>query len=300
MRTPTEIENDIRSHPERDDLRLELAHAIETSDPQRSKFIFRCFDPNWSSARFFQPDDELEARLEAPFRHFGNVRVEFERGFPTTASLPLATFLEHGEEIMSLAPILEVRLGLPALDEDGYRPHWKAHVADLAKCTALSRVRQLLLGLGTFDFACATELLSSPHAENLLDVRFAVAWRFDSDTVRNQQEDELWSVLLERPAFRRMIDWGISGQTRRYFGDRMSKEYYPHYDETTRCIITYEPMDEASRAVEQKYGYIPSIHAGNWNATVLDVLRGIKPDFPAGATPTEEMYTVPPPKDVHA
>ena len=43
-------------------------------------------------------------------------------------------------------------------------------------------------------------------------------------------------------------------------------------------------MTEESRAVEQKYGYIPCLHAANWKATVLDVLRGTKPDYPAGAS----------------
>ena len=45
-------------------------------------------------------------------------------------------------------------------------------------------------------------------------------------------------------------------------------------------------MDAESRALEQKYGYIPCLHAGNWDATVLDVLRGIKPEYPVAWTTT--------------
>jgi hypothetical protein len=299
VRSQADIARDVVEQPERDDLRLEFADAVENRDPQWARFIRASLDRNsstWEIDEFLHPKVDLETRLQAPFRRLGDVSVSFHRGFPTTAYLPLKTFLEHGDEIMSLAPILEVRLGLPELDERGFLPHWKAYLPDLVKCTALARVRQLLLGGGSFDFTCVKNLLASPHAENLLSVRFP-RWAFDSDSIRDQQEDEMWSVLLEKHSFRRMLDWGMMGKTRRYYGDRMTKEPYPHYDETTRYTVTYQPMDEESRALEQKYGYIPCLHARNWDATVLDALRGIKPDYPVGATPTEEMYAVPPEKD---
>lgn len=107
----------------------------------------------------------------------------------------------------------------------------------------------------------------------------------------------MWPLLLESPVFRRMIDWDILHVTRRKLGDQTRKETLIEYDGPDRYRTTYSPMNEESRALEQKYGYIPCLHAGNWNATVLDVLRGLKPDFPAGAKPTEEMYVVPPPHE---
>ncbi len=81
--------------------------------------------------------------------------------------------------------------------------------------------------------------------------------------------------------------------TRRQLGDRKVQQSYG----TSGVMTTYEPMDAASRALEEKYGYISALHAGNWGATVLDVLQGRKPDFPAGARPTEAMYEVPPAQD---
>jgi len=92
-----------------------------------------------------------------------------------------------------------------------------------------------------------------------------------------------------------MLDWGLEEAVNR-IGDRMTfteidGEQYQRWRTTT-----YVPMPPEDRALEQKYGYIPRLHAGNWDATVLDVLQGRKPDFPAGAPPTEAMYAVPPPK----
>ncbi|MDQ3337410.1 MAG: hypothetical protein M4D80_19785 [Myxococcota bacterium] len=302
MKAVDEIERDVIAHPERDDLRLEFADAIYSHDPERAQFV-RTFvtraNPTWEELNQAKVD-HIKERLEAPFRRFGDVGVTFDRGFPTTAYLPLETFLEHGDEILSLAPILEVVLRLP-LDEDAYRvcgarSDWNAYLPALAQCPALARVRELVLGIGWFDFAAMKHLVTSPFIDRLL--RFTPGdWTYDRSPERDRQEDEMWPLLLDSPVFRRMIDWGVSGATRRYQGDRITKEPYQHFDETTRYTVRYEPMDEESRALEQKYGYIPCLHAGNWDATVLDVLRGIKPDYPVGATPTEEMYAVPPQKD---
>jgi hypothetical protein len=292
VRTPDEIEKDIISHPERDDLRREFANAIAARDPQWGQFIIACLNPNSGGAPFFQPDDDLESRLKAPFRRFGDVGVTFHRGFPTTAYVPIETFLEHGDEILSLAPIFEV-IVKPPLDDDGYRPHWNDYLPALVNCPALARVRELVLGTGWFDFASMKQVIMSPFIESLL--RFTPGdWRFDSLAAYEQQKAEMWSLLLDSPVFRRMISWGLNLGN---LGDRMTKEPYQHYDETIRYTWRYEPMNQESRALEQKYGYIPCLHAGNWDASVLDVLRGIKPDYPVGAKPTEEMYAVPPQKD---
>lgn len=299
MRTESDIARDIVEHPERDDFRVEFADAVKSRDPQWAKFINRCLDrksANWDINQFAQPKDDLESRLDAPFRGLGQISVRFHRGFPTTAYVPVDTFLEHGDELLSIAPILEVVLSLPELDDRGYRPHWNTYLPSLVKCPALARVRELTLGTGWFDFASMKYLIASPYIENLLRLRPG-DWMFDSPAVREQQEDDMWRPLLESPVFRRMIDWGILSVTRRHLGDRLSKVPYDAYDGTTRYEVSYEPMSAESRALEQEYGYIPCLHAANWDATVLDVLRGVKPDYPAGARPTEEMYAVPPPAD---
>ena len=289
------IARDIVEHPERDDLRREFAKAIEPRDPGWHSLIVNSLDPNWKLAEFDQPKDDLGSRITAPFCRFGKVGIEFHRGFPSKASMPLETFLAHGNEILSLGPILEVGLSLPYLDERGLRPSWNHHLPALMNCPALARVRELTLGTGSCDFESVKHVIASPYIENLL--RFTVGeWWFDSPAIRDQQEDEMWPLLLESPVFRRMINWGILGVTRRTLGDGCWKETHIEYDGPDRFTMHYTPMSEESRALEHRYGYIPCLHAGNWNATVLDVLRGIKPDFPAGATPTEAMYAVPPPR----
>ncbi|MBA3451756.1 MAG: hypothetical protein H0T42_01515 [Deltaproteobacteria bacterium] len=207
------------------------------------------------------------------------------------------TFLAHGDEILSLAPILEVVLNLPYLDERGFRPAWNQHLPAIVHSPALARVRELRLGTGWCDFESVKYVIGSPYIDKLLRFTVGEWWWMGSRALRDQQEDEMWPLLLESPVFRRMISWGGLGTTRRHVGDRMFEETYNAYDETPRYTRRYEPMSEDSRALEQRYGYIPSLHAGNWKATVLDVLRGIKPDYPAGATPTEEMYALPPPTD---
>ncbi len=293
MRTPGDIQRDIVAHAERDDLRLEFAAAVETRDPGWAQYIRECLDP----ARDYMTYDPggIQARIKEPLTRFGEMSVTFERGFPRTAQMALETFLDHGDEILSLAPILEVALTLPYLhDRKGSLiPFWNPHMPALVACPALARVRELEFGRGWFDFDSLKYLLGSPHIENLLRLT-VIDWRNSDDPAVNaQQEDEIWPLLLESPVFRRILSWGIP--TRRQLGDRRTTETLIEYDGPDRYRETYHPMSEESRALEQKYGYIPCLHAGNWKATVLDVLRGLKPDFPAGAAPTEEMYVVPPP-----
>jgi hypothetical protein len=221
--------------------------------------------------------------------------------------VPVTSFLNHGNEILSLAPILEVALVID--DETSVIRHWNDLLPDLTNCSALARVRGLSLdSRADFDFVSMKHIIRSAHIESLVRLSPGV-WRLDSPHAL-EEEDEMWSLLLNSPVFRRMVDWGLRTEvtdhragfyaptvtsllTRRQLGDRMVKEPYGTSGEVTR----FEQMSEESRALEQKYGYIPYFHAGNWTATVLDVLQGRKPEFPAGAAPTKEMYDVPPTRD---
>lgn len=302
MRREEEVVRDIVEHPERDDLRLEFAEVVSARDPEWAQLIRTVvarYDRRWVHVDRDQ-GDAIEARLAAPFRRFGNVTIGFRRGFPETAYMPPEVFLAHGDEILSLAPILEVALSLPFLDAEACRrPHWNAHLPALMECPALARVRELTFGTGWFDFDSVKWVIGSPYIGNLLRLSPG-DWSFESDAIRAKQEDEMWPLLLGSPVFRRMLDWGVLGVTRRTLGDTYWKETHIEYDRPDRYTRHYVPMTEESRALEQKYGYLPCLHAGNWKATVLDVLRGIKPDYPAGATPTEEMYAIPPPEPDHS
>jgi hypothetical protein len=155
-----------------------------------------------------------------------------------------------------------------------------------------------------FDFVAMRLLFQRANLTNLLALNqywHGMPWTDDNE----RDELALWEVALENATFRRMIDWGLRSKdsrsgfygptasrlvTRRQLGDRRIDQPYG----TSGLLTTYEAMTEESRALEDKYGYLPALHAGNWTATVLDVLQGKKPDFPAGATPTEVMYAVPP------
>ncbi len=289
MSRDAQIMRAIVEHPEHDDLRLEFATAIEAHDPDWARGIRRSVN----EYPYDRVADSVQARVAEPLKRLGATSVTFERGFPRTAQMPLETFLLHGDEILSLAPILEVNLTLPYLDE-GYWPYWNPHMPALAACPALARVRELTFSRGWFDFDSVRLLIGSRYIEKLLRLTGG-DWSFDSDAVREQQEDEMWPLLLESSVFRRMLSWGILHVTRRNLGDRTTTETLIQYESSDRYRTTYHAMSEESRALEQKYGYIPCLHASNWSATVLDVLRGVKPGFPAGAKPTEEMYVVTPP-----
>ncbi|MBA3397389.1 MAG: hypothetical protein H0T89_32485 [Deltaproteobacteria bacterium] len=315
MRSPREIFADILLQPERDDLRHAYAGAIQSENPAWSRYIEcrlqRTAVPGVPYT-YGDPPDALHNELTAPFRQYADtIRCDFDRGFIDTIYVEPQVFIEHGETLMSLAPITMVVffVGAPESLPEGL---WRDYLPALTQCPALARVRQLeFRGAPSLDFVAMQQLAQSPYLGNLITMAHGAnfpwvsscMWEMDNEV----DEIKMWELLLESPVFRRVTEWGLRDSeyprsfaaqadrlvTRRQLGDRRWRQPYG----TSGLRTYYEPMSEESRALEQKYGYIPALHAGNWNATVLEVLRGEKPDFSAGAEATEAMYAVPPPDD---
>ncbi|HEY4059784.1 MAG TPA: hypothetical protein VGM39_24385 [Kofleriaceae bacterium] len=99
-----------------------------------------------------------------------------------------------------------------------------------------------------------------------------------------------------------MVDWGFHVEEdvagfdfrRRIGAPRPLGDIALHTDGYSNVITTrFDPMNQESRALEEKYGYIPALHAWNWDLETRDVLQGRGPRFAPGARPTPEMYAVP-------
>ncbi len=294
-RTTDEILAGILIHPENDDLRLEYADRIQETDPGWARFIRR------SISRVVYPSDVLKARLQLPFKKY-DVSCIYRRGFADTLMSTPEDFLEHGQALLDLGPIVEVLLHVPG---STIRDTWNTYLPSLAEYPTLARVRHLTFwGDLTFDCASLHHLINSRFTDSLLMMNASCFVSADDPL----EEEAMWAALFESPVFCRMIDWGFTRRvsvdvapmdqvdvtrmrTKRQIGDRMRVEKPRNqYYETT----SYDPMPAEDRAIEKKYGYIPRLHASNWGATVIDVLRGNKPDFPAGAPVTEAMYAVSP------
>jgi hypothetical protein len=304
MRSTSDILRDIVVNPERDELRHEYARAIELDHPTWAAYIERSLAYQDFS---LSPPHDLEREVASSFNRFGNIACEFDRGFVDEILVAPDVFMKHGDDLLSLAPITKVRI----VTEDRSRALWREYMPDLARCPALRNVRELRFrGSPEFDLVAYRILFQSPHLTNLLAISASLWTPTSSGVEMTRDEAEMWDVVLASPVFRGMISWGLRllehdprgyfeprvtrFRTQRQLGDRRIDEVIGIEGRHTR----YEPMDEESRALEAKYGYIPYLHAHNWGATVLDVLRGKKPVFPQGSTPAEAMYAVPPDEHV--
>lgn len=275
-------------HPELDEPRLQFATSVEHLNPAWARYIRRAVERHQAHGYCSKAPEELHRELEAPFRALGVEGCELDRGFVATVYLPVDAFIANGEALTRLGPVLSV-----VLDEPGYG-HWNEHLPRVARARALARVRELVLGARWgFDYSSLLTLIESSNTDALLRLETPESFRLAHPNLeRDAQEAAMWPKLFESPTFRRMVNWGL-GNTRRKVGDRVHV-VSPESDFWE--VTTYEPMPAEDRELERRYGYIPALHATNWNASVLDVLRGKKPDFPSGAPQTEAMYAVPPAK----
>jgi hypothetical protein len=285
-REPDQIFADILLHPELDEPRFEFAQAIERDDPAWAGYIERALVKDEFGYDSVSLPNELERRVLAPLRKLGDVNATLYRGLPDTLYVPIDVFIQKGDALLDLAPIIDVRILVDAGTPE-------SRLNELTHCSAISRVLCLYVGSWPrFDYA-SYELLLKAKLDRLLWLHTPDAFCHRLPTTENElPERAMWPRLFANANFRRMLDWGLSATTHRVVGDRMRVE--PAESDSWE-IVTYEPMPDEDREIEQQYGYIPRLHAANWGAKVLDVLRGKKPDFPAGARPVPEMYAVPPP-----
>ena len=126
--------------------RLPADHSRRTPLADREADLFREFQPAWT--------DHLRGLA---------VGFEFRRGLLDAVSVDAATFLARGDELFRRAPVRRVRL----LDAG-------RHLARLAQCPLLARVRELDLCGNDLGNGGVNVLLRSPHLAGVeeLDLSF--------------------------------------------------------------------------------------------------------------------------------
>ena len=132
----------ICERPEDDDLRLQYAELVQSSDPEHAEYIrlsiadaIRRRDHQWSAHS--ERLSELGCRNEGRWAHDlirflpryqdskgstdATHHVMFDRGFPTQITIHPLIFLEYADLLFRLAPIRHVRFTQP-YDQESYLP----------------------------------------------------------------------------------------------------------------------------------------------------------------------------------
>ncbi len=131
---------------------IKLRLSLSTEEPRRTledrqKELLRAHGGRWAAQLFGLVDE-----------------VWFARGFPEEVRLLVLQFCRHGEELLSRAPILRVRVN---------RPHCSVsprEVSELTSCSHLGRVRALILSETHLGDDGLRELVSSPHLRRLAEL----------------------------------------------------------------------------------------------------------------------------------
>ncbi len=311
MRTTTDILDDIRSHPEVDAHRLEYADACAIKDPDLARYI-RDEIAYWA-VRLGPPYDRgseaVAKRLAHPFLQYC-YGVELYRGFVEEITIDPYVFLDRGDRLLDLAPIRKVTFSPkplpPGMDTSQVGTIVPSPVPELMASPLLGRVysiafRDTHFQLWSYRDPRHRERARQPACRTTDHARSSPLSQAGSTSVRAFL-DSLWDRAFERPEFRKMIRLGFPA----YPGEgrqRFEQPWARGWEEVTEVT----PMPEHGRALEQRHGYLPLLHAVNkWGEgrsitmsdqeIVLAVLRGTLPKFPVGAPVTEEMYALPPPK----
>jgi uncharacterized protein (TIGR02996 family) len=98
---------------------------------------------------------EHRKEWQAPLRPFSN-KITFRRGFPDQVLVQGNTFLEHAEQVLSVAPVFSIRLR-----------NAKEQICGIAQCLALGRLSALSLYWNHIGLKRAQELFASPYLGRL-------------------------------------------------------------------------------------------------------------------------------------
>lgn len=279
--------------PDRWDLRSVFVDALEEEGDLAWADFIRDSD---RGRGFDSPSKELEERLSRPFHQYGRAWVQFRYGLPHTVVISREIFIKCGREILELGPLIEIVVH----DDEN---DWATVIDTVLEAPALRRVRHLTLAdSGRCSLAVLLKIIRSSNLDSLLGLTTPL--KDDGDPTDTAEiEREMWEALLGSPRFRSMIDWGLGlrphnlratfaedqeSQTHRQIGDGVLRD---RPNDPYHVITSYRPMSAQDRELEQRFGYIPRLHAVNWKATALDVMRGLV--IPAGTPVSEEMYAVP-------
>jgi uncharacterized protein (TIGR02996 family) len=150
----------IRENPDDDTHRLIYADWLEEHGDPQGEFIrvqcelARLPKNNRRRPKLEAREQELLKKRRAewtrPLRAIVG-DLGFERGLVTWATTKATKFLDHADALFSLAPIQHLRLN-----------DSKAHIKELASCSALKRLRTLSLESNAIGRIRAALLLASP------------------------------------------------------------------------------------------------------------------------------------------
>ena len=306
----------ICERPEDDDLRLQYAELVESSDPEHAEYIrlsiadaIRRRDHQWSAhserlSELGQGNEERWARDLIRFlpRHQnsdGSINVTyhvmFDRGFPTQITIHPLVFLEYADLVFRLAPIRHVRFREPYDQEEyvsGSVPKlpdgsWEQFPLDqILAMPQLSRLHSVgfdmadLVGRNVMPEDTWARVAACPYLTRCLalDSRGVSIYR-NLDALA---EGRLTSKMLRLDPIGTVSDVG----ERRY--DDLDSEHGAH----TRTVFETLGLE-----LEKKHGYIPWLHPSHCKGALYDlayyVEQGELPRYKPGTPPMQEWYEFP-------
>jgi uncharacterized protein (TIGR02996 family) len=294
----------ICENPEDDELRLEYAKLIESSDPAHAKLIriqVKYADERRRGFRYYGlegDEDGLVRRHGARWArdiaklaaHGRPTRVEFDRGFPAMLDMHPDMFAEYSDLVFRLAPIRHINFVQPydednelVLDDDGKIAPFP--IERVLACPQLSRLDSLgfsrvELKLGRPDApGDAAKIARCPHLTRCLSLGFSFTTINATDFLHLAEGELTRKMLVVNP-----LDFGV--------GERRVHDVELGQGEFIRTIFHDEWKD-----VERRLGYIPWLHPSH-NATNRFDIRwhfehGKLPKYPIGSPPKDEWYDVP-------
>lgn len=292
----------ICNNPEDDDLRLEYAKLIESSDPAHAKLIriqvkyaneHRC-SSDYSALE--EDEDGLIRRHGARWAH--NIAkfsardqlrsIEFDRGFPARIEMHPDIFAEYADLVFRLAPIRHIDFISP-YDEDGKRledEHGKPipfPIDRVLACPQLSRLDSV--GFVNVELKPSyrdhpgdvTKIAQCPHLTRCLYLNFAFTTITDHAFLELAEGELTGKMLVVRPL---------------YVGERRVEDIEIGMGEYTRTDFSDE-----WKAVERRLGYVPWLHPSHNGVSRFDARwhleHGKLPKYPPGSPQQPEWYDIP-------
>jgi hypothetical protein len=232
-----------------DALRLAFAAHIRDSEPDRARFIEQQIEAaksrrarrgyvHMSNDPLLRKHEPEWTRLIAKYAR----RWTFDRGFVAKIVIEPHLFLEYGDWLLLNYPIQMVELGEA---EDGTFP-----AAELADSPLLGRLEALVIRSVALTEAEIERIGASPHLAGLLHL----------DLDRQRIDADIYNRLAASPNVRKLLTLSLEdgGPGQRYADTGRD-------DMQGRAVHAWTDLSSKGKELEQKYGYLPWLHAeDNW------------------------------------
>ncbi len=287
-RTRDEILRDICADPASDELRLEFARAVQAKDPRWAAYIREEIRAGREGATRGNWED-VERRVSQEARSWDIMIPLKNRGFVEHLIVDPFRFLARADEYLSKAPIRYLTCR-PHADDDAEK--WKrtpppvpSPIPEMMASPHLLRLRGLTFTESYAGYYRTTpedleHVLRSPYLENMRWLDLPHGGRVGAD------DDAMWRRIYDLPQFRRMQRITIQGvpDIREIWTSKIGD-----YEDVTR------PLSPLAQELEERYGYIPSLHVREWewgrfwDAGLNAYDQGKLARYPVGTPVTPEM-----------